>query len=444
MTYKNISTVNIALQNASLTSVGFGTPLFVSSHNYFPERVRAYSSLQDAAVDLPTTSKAYKALQSGFGTSPRPAVIKVGRRDSDTTLTVADGSTTGSLTVFVKDGTDIFSVAVSVSGANANAVAAEIVSAIEANTDIDGNITISATDEVISIAADGSALVYFSNISTNIADTYASTETAPQVLVAIEAEDNDFYFISADDHSETFVLAMATAIEATSKMYFFSAYEAGAVSAYVDGTSSDILGKIKTAKHFRTKGLFHQSADTDFPEMKYVGFNAGFTAGSVSWSNLVISLAASTSPVTGLNLSTTEKGSVDARNAAFIEDLGSSVLRNGRTASGESIDIIRGRDNLNYDMTTELVRLLISQTGSKIPYNDAGILQLSAVVRGVLNRYVDRAFINPNFVVNFPRLSKVSASDKSNRIYTQGTWQAELTNAIEIVDPIQGILSIDL
>jgi hypothetical protein len=444
MTYKNIATVNIALQNASLTSVGFGTPLFASSHNYFPERVRAYGSLQDAAVDLPTSSNAYKALQSGFGNSPRPSVIKVGRRDSDTTLTIVTGATTASVSVFVKDSEDLFSVAATGTGADADAVATSLVASIEANSDIATYTTITVTGNVILITADNDYQVFFSNISSEIIDTHASTESAADMVAAIETEDNDFYFISSDDHSETFVLALADVIEAKEKIFFFSSYEAGAVSAFVDGTSTDLLAKVKTAKYFRTKGLFHQSADTDFPEMKYIGFNAGFTAGSVSWANLVLSLAATTSPVTGFNLSTTEKGNVDARNAAFIENLGSSVLRNGRTASGESIDIIRGRDNLNFDMTSEIVRLLISQTGGKVPYNDTGIAQIESVVAGVLNRYVDRGFINPNFILNFPRVSKVSASDKSNRIYTQGRWSAELTNAIEIVDPIQGILSIDL
>lgn len=129
---------------------------------------------------------------------------------------------------------------------------------------------------------------------------------------------------------------------------------------------------------------------------------------------------------------------------AYVEDRGSNILRGGKVASGESIDTIRGRDNLEYDMTTEYTRLLITQTGSKIPYNDEGIAQLRSVCTNILDRYVTRGFIEPNYIVTFPFEDEVSASDKSNRVYTEGTWSAELTGAIEIVNAINGVLSIDL
>jgi len=444
MTYRNIANVNIALQNARLTAIGFGTPLFISSHAYFPERVRTYSSLLDASVDLPTTSKAYKALQGGFATVPRPAFIKVGRRDADLTLTLANGATTASVSVSVLSDGDIFTVVADVTGSTDLLTTTALQNAIEDNTDIAGLITITKNDRVLNITATGGAKLSIKNLSDTLTDSYTTSETPSDVLNEIAAEDDDFYFVTADDHTETFVLAMADAVEAMEKIYFVSTYEQASLTAYVDGSSTDILGKLRNKGLFRTKGMFHQEANVSFPELKYVCINAGFLAGTVSWSNLVLSLSASTSPNTGLNLSSTQKGNLEDRNSAYVENLGSSVLRNGRVASGESIDVIRGRDDLTYTMRQAYVRLLISQSGSKLNYNDPGIVALEATCVGVLDRFVNRGFINPNYIVNFPRVDDVSASDKSNRIYTMGTWQAELTGAIEIVDPIQGILSVDL
>lgn len=444
MTYKNIATVNIALQNASLTARGFGTPIFISTHSYFPERVRTYSSLVEAAIDLPINSNAYKALESGFGNTPRPSFIKVGRREGDLELTVATGATAASVTVSVYDDGDLYTVAAEGTGADEDAVATSLVSAIEGNTDIAALTNITVSNNVIDIEGVGGAVVTIKSLSDTLSDSYSSPETATAALAAIEAEDSDFYFVAADDHTETFVLAMADAIEAKEKMYFVSTYESTTMTPYVEGSSSDIAGKLRTEKYFRTKAYHHQEADTKFPEVGYIGYNAGFVAGSVSWSNLVVNNSASTSPLTGLKLSSTEKGYLEDRNTAYVESLGSSVLRNGKVASGESIDVIRGRDNLNYDMTTELTRLLISQQGSKIPYNDEGIFTIKSAVTNVLDRYVTRNFIEPNYTTNFPLESQVSPSDKSNRVYSQGTWSAELTGAIEIVDSIQGILSIDL
>ena len=54
MTYRNLTNIDIALTDVGVTAQGFGTPLFASSHRYFPERVRAYTSLQAASEDLPT------------------------------------------------------------------------------------------------------------------------------------------------------------------------------------------------------------------------------------------------------------------------------------------------------------------------------------------------------------------------------------------------------
>lgn len=444
MTYNNIATVNVALQNASLTSRGFGTPLFISTHNYFPERVRTYSSLQEAAEDIPTESNVYKALQSGFSASPRPSFIKVGRRAGDLQLEVLEGSTSASITVSVLDGNSLYTIAASGTGGEEDAVAASLVASIESNADIDSNTNITVVGNVISIEGVGDAKVSIKSLSANIVDSYTATETASQVLSAIEAEDDDFYFITADDHTETFVLAMADVVEAKEKMYFFTTYEAGSLTAYVDGTATDILGKVRNSKYNRTKGGFHQDADKDFPELYYVGYNSPFDAGSVTWNNLVVSLAASSNPLTGLNLSTTERGNLEDRNAFYVENRGSSILRNGQVASGEYIDVIRGRDNLSYDLVEAYTRLFVTQTGSKVPYNDQGIASLEAVALEVLTKYVNRLFINPNFRTNFPRLSEISQSDRSNRVYTQGSWQAELTGAIEGIRPLQGILSIEL
>jgi len=444
MTYRNIANVNIALQNARLTSIGFGTPLFISSHAYFPERVRAYSSLLDASADLPTNSKAYKALQGGFATVPRPAFIKVGRRDADLTLTLATGATSASVSLSVHSGGDIYTVVANVTGATDLLTTTALQNAITANTDVSSLLTMTKNTTALSITANGNATLSIKNLSNTLTDTYTTSETPSDVLNAIEAEDGDFYFVTADDHTETFVLAMADAVEALEKIYFVSTYEQGSLAAYVDGSSTDILGKLRNKGLFRTKGLFHQDANTSFPELRYVCINAGFLAGTVSWSNLVIGIAASKAPNTGLNLSSTQKGNLEDRNSAYIENLGSNVLRNGRVASGESIDVIRGRDDLTYTMRQAFVRLLITQSGTKLNYNDAGIVALEATCIGVLDRFVNRGFIEPNYLVTFPRVDEVSDSDRSNRVYTMGAWQAELTGAIEIVDPIQGILSVDL
>lgn len=446
MAYQDISTVTIALQTAGVTSQGFGIPLFASSHRYFPERVRAYNSLTEAAADLPADSAAYKAVAGYFSNTPRPTTVKVGRRTADLDLTVATGSTGASFTIFATDGTDTFSLNVSVSGElDEDAVASAIVASITADTDIDPLVTVSASANVVSIDVSGASNEFWvKDLSDELSETYNSTETAAELIADLIVEDDDFYFFSADDHTETFVLAAAATIESLTKMYFFSVSEQAALTAYNEGSATDILGKVSDAGYFRTKGFFHQAADTAFPETTYVGYNAPFQAGSVTWTNLQVALPVSQDPSTSLALTSTQKGYLEDRNAAYVDRIGGlNIIRNGKVASGEKIDAVRGRDNLQVDMDTEYTNFLLAQQGGKVPYNNIGIGQLEGICRNVLARYVVRGFINDNYTTNFPREDQISLTDKQNSIYRSGLFRAELSGAIEIVE-ITGVLSLDL
>lgn len=371
MAYQDIAVVNIALQGAGVTSQGFGIPLFASSHRYFPERVRAYNSLEAAASDLPTSSNAYKAVQAYFSNTPRPTTVKIGRREADLTLNIA-ASTAASLTVFASDGVNTFSVNVNVTGQlDATAVATAIAAAIEGDANVGPLVVASASTNTVSIdVASPSNSFWVKNLSANITETYTSSETATDLLAELIIADNDFYFFSADDHTETFVLAAAASIEAMTKMYFFSTAEQSALTVYNSGSATDLLGKVSDAGYFRTKGFFHHQADSIFPEATYVGYNAPFNAGSVTWTNLQIAIPASQDPFSGLALSATQKGYLEDRNAAYVDRLGGlNVIRNGKVASGERIDSVRGRDNLSVDMDTEYTNFLLSQQGGKVPLN---------------------------------------------------------------------------
>lgn len=446
MAYQDIATINIALQTAGITTEGFGTPLFITSSRYFPERVRTYGSLLEAAEDLPTTSAAYKALTGFFSNTPSVSAVKIGRREADLDLVVATPSTSASLTFYANDGTTTYPLTISITGSvDASAVATAIAAAIEGDSDIGPLVVASASSGTVSIDVAGAAYSFWvKNLSSNLSETYSSIETASEVMSAISEEDNDFYFVTAEDHTQAFVLALAADVEARTKLYFTSSQESASLGVYNAGASTDTLGKLRDLGLFRTKGMFSDTANTTYPECAYVGYNAPFLAGSVTWTNLNIALPAAKDPVTGFTLSTTQKSNLDNRNAAFVEIKGGlNILRGGKVAGGERVDIIRGRDNLDSDLDVAYTNLLVSQQGSKVPYNDEGITALEAVCSGVLTRYVTRNFINSNFKVSFPRIDKVPTSDKQARQYNLGKFSAELTGAIEFVS-INGTLALDL
>ena len=444
MAYQDIATVNISLQTAGVTQRGFGIPLFASAHRYFNERVRTYTSLTAAGDDLPTTSNAYKAVQGFLSNTTRTASVKIGRRTADMTITVASGTTAAAFTFSASNGTNTYSISVDVTGqADEDATATAIASAIEADSNIGPLVTATSTSNVVTVAAVGTNTFTIGKLPGSLTEAFTTTETATDLITAINDEDDDYYFFTADDHTETFVLAASASIEAQTKMYFFSSQEQAALTAFTSGSSTDVLARIKDTARNRTKGMFHHLADTTFPETNYVGFNAPYSAGSVLWTNLRITgVTPSQDPARSANLSETQRGNLEARDAAYVERRGGrNILRGGNVPSGEAIDTIRGRDDLQVSMDTDYENLLTSQTGSKIPYDDTGINQLEAVCRGTLSRFVARGFIAANFTTNFPK--NVSTNDKANRIYTLGEFSAELTGGITVVQ-VQGRLVLDL
>lgn len=452
MTYRNLTNIDITLATTNVTKMGFGVPLFASSHRYFPERVRAYTSLKAVADDIPTTSNAYKAAQGFFSVTPSPSVIKLGRREADLELSVATGATSASLMVYAATGGVTYSVSVDVTGqVDEDATAAAIAAAIEADGDVGSLLVASAIGNVVNIdVASSNVEFWIKNISDELTESYNTIETASELIAAMSDEDDDYYFFLAEDHSDTFVKDASVDIEARLKMYFTSTQQVDTLTVYSAGSATDLAGEIADSSRDRTKFFFHHEADTTFPECVHVAVNAPYDAGSVVWANIRLPIAISQNPSTGRALTTTEKGYLEARNVSYGErsvTAGASAsgtnLRNNLTPSGEWISNIRGRDNMQVDLEAEMLTLLLSQKGTKIPYTDAGIILIRAATRNVLDRYVLRNFILPEYTLDFPKAADVPITNKQQGLYDSASFSCQLAQGIIFID-LSGSLSLNL
>lgn len=444
MAITDIANVDISLQSIGVTRQGFGTPLFIDAHRYFEERVRAYSSLSGVAEDFPTTSASYRAAQQFFSNTPAPRTIKLGRREATAVVAVGVVAEGNVFSVTVNSGEDTVTASYTAeSGDTAADVVAALKTAIDASAPINAATVTTVVGSTLEISA--TATFSFSVVAgTNTSLTFTTTETAADVMTAITEEDNDFYFVTSSDKTETFVLALAADIEARVKLYFVAT---SATASYgtlaVPAASGDILGKLKDAAYNRTVGMYAHNASTDHPECYFVGYNAPFDAGSVVWTNLVAALPVALS-ATGNVLTQTQQNNVDARNASFVRNEGGvNAIRGGKVASGEWIDNIRGRDNLQVDAKADITNLLLSQQGGKLPYTNAGLNAVRSVLAGTLDRYVARGFINPNYQISIPDVTQISAAKKQARLLDDITFRAELTGAIILVD-VTGTLELEL
>jgi len=441
MAITDIANVVISLQTSGVSRQGFGTPLFAASHRSFEERVRAYNSLTAVAEDFDTSSAAYKAATAYFSNSPAPRQIKIGRREADVTLAFGTVETGKVYTVSVASGSDTVEATYTALALDTGAeVAAALKTAIDAVlTGVVTTTVAGLTLELSSTAGDAFTVTPVLNVT----QSFTTTETAAALLAAITEEDDDFYFFSADDHTASFVTAVAADIEARKKIYFFSTSAVESYGAIANPiAANDVLALVQASGYFRTAGMYAHN-DTDFPECAYVGYNAPFLAGSVVWTNLRVALPFALN-ADGKQLTATQQNQVSARNAAFVrKEGGLNILRGGKVAGDERIENIRGRDSLESDMKANLTNLLINQQGGKLPYTNAGLNSVRSVINSTLDIYVARTFINPNYVVTIPDARDIDVSKKQAQLLDDATFRAELSGAITLID-IFGTLALEL
>ena len=449
MAYNPLADVNITLATASFEVVGFGLPLFITSTRAFPERVRAYGSLDDVAEDFPTTSAAYAAATSAFSAGNGLSSLLIGRRDADAELSVDHVPVTSEVfevTVEVND-TDKISVVYTATGTpTQESVLTGIAGLITADADVIDHITAVVTgtgdSAKLTLSPKTSADILLISDVDNLVDSYVSSETAAEVYQEIKEENDSFYAVTAEDKSEAFVLALNTVVNADDKQYWVTTSEQASLTTLVN-PATDLLGKLYESNAARTVGIYHQNAETTFPELQILAYNLVYPSGSIVWGNNAIGVA-SVDTTTGRYLKTSQKTNLLARRAAFWDRQGGQVFFNSDvfTMSGERPENVRGRDNMVADMVTDLSSFMLQQNGTKIPYNDRGIAQIESKVDAVLARYVQRNFIEEGYVITVPLANTISAAQKQSQVFDQLTFVAQLTGAITMTE-IRGTLQLD-
>lgn len=452
MALQDIVNVSISLETSVVSQVGFGTPMFLSSHRRFSERVRGYPNIEAVAADFATTDAAYIAANSAFSQLPKPSLVKIGRREAKVILTpVAEtvGLTT-SVTVTVNDNDSIVATYVTGAAEDAQIIATDLAADINGDPNVSAHVTATVVGTgsaaVLEIDVDDAASWFTISAEDNLAISYASTETPADSLAAVELEDEDFYFVASEDHTEAHVLAMAAAVEARKKIYFTSVAEAGALAALAD-PATDILGKLAESNYFRTSGWFHDKADTLFPEMAFIAVASTADAGKKVWgNNRIRGITASKDPSTGKKLTYTQRNNLKARNANWIESVGGLDITNkGKVAGDEWIDVIRDLDFMEARVTENFQTKMINSP--KIPITDSGINEMRSVLHSTLDRMVSTPTQvnilqeNTPYVSTFPRASEVSFADKANRILN-ASFVAYLAGAIQVTS-ITGTLTYD-
>ncbi len=457
MAYTPIVNVSISINATPLTQAGFGTPLFVTSHRFAEDRVIEVAStaeLTGAPYNFPTDHPAVIAAGQAFAQTPRVPVVKIGRRDMKAVVTpiapTVDATTSYAIQLTVGEYSrqvqaDVIDDTTGGNSVTAQDVVEALILVITGDSELAGVTPTragSAESSTLEIAAtaSGDEAAYFTVTSTVGSDnidsiTYLADETPADTLDAIQQLDTDWYFVAFDDRVDANVIAMADALAGTGlpHIYFVGSEDVANLPQYQAG-NQDLFAKLRDGNYDNVVTFFHHLANENFVEMGYIGANAVYDAGSVTWANVQITnVGFSQDPTRNRPLTTVQKSALNDKNANYVElDAGVGFTRTGKTAGGEWIDVIRGVDWQSSDLGTSLRATLLNQKGGKIPYTDQGTAIIREVISSSLQRGVNRQFLS-DYEVFVPQVANIAPNDRLSRILTGVTFTGYLAGAIHEV-----------
>jgi hypothetical protein len=161
--------------------------------------------------------------------------------------------------------------------------------------------------------------------------------------------------------------------------------------------------------------------------------------GSITWAYKSVSL------VTVDNLTDGQKNAAHAKNANTYDLVASvNITEEGKVCdggNGEWIDVIRGVDWIQVNMTADIYSLLVNLP--KIPYSTAGIAQIEAAMIQVLSVAQTQGILSLDQtpIVSVPAIADVPAVDKATRTLNGATFSAVLAGAIQKIN-VNGVVTL--
>lgn len=433
MSIADIVSVQITRETTPISQAGFGTVMILGAHKVFNERIRFYQT-PDAILEDGFTANdpEYIAANSVFAQSPRPSVLAIGRRSAD--LVAIQVNEVVALTNYTVTLNGVAFTYQALLAQSDEDIANELVALINADASLGLTATAGSNGEfnIISDDVNDPYTVVLSPRLSLVKPILAS-DSLTNDLAAVEEENSEWYGLVITSRDEVEVIEAATWVESRVKIFGTSSSDATILDAMSD---SDIAAQLYDGNYKRTFLLYHNLADTAYPEAAWFGRQLPTPPGSSTWSYKTLE------GIAVVKLSATQRLNVFNKNANTYERrAGASITREGKMSGNEWIDVIRGIDWLEARMTERVFSRLINLP--KIPYTDAGVAIIEAEVRAQLDQSIAQGVIavDPAYVVTSPRVRDVSPNDKANRVLPDINFTATLAGAIHTIS-IRGKVSL--
>lgn len=253
----------------------------------------------------------------------------------------------------------------------------------------------------------------------------------PDDLAAISAIDDDWYGLTlalaaADDD----VVDVAAYVETQRKLFGVTVSDEEALDP---SSTEDLAARLKAGGYARTFAIYSES---EFAAAALMGRCFPLDPGSETWAFKTLA------GITPSKLTATQENTLRQKSCNWYSTVGGvSITREGVTASGEYIDIVRGVDWLQARMQEAIFGTLVRSP--KVPFTDPGIAVVETQVRAVLSMGVGAGLLaeDPAPVVQVPRAQDVPANDRAQRKLTGIRFNATLAGAIHALE-IQGTVTV--
>ncbi len=429
MSLDSLITVTISKLTTAPTRVGFGTPLVMGFHTIFPERARIYESVAAMITDgFATSAPEVATVTALFSQNPRPTQAIVGRRENPTDMSVKltpiavndtqyDVTINGTVFSFVSD---------------SSAIVAEIVTGLELAINA-GSEPVTAVDNATDLQLDADVA---GDLFTLVVDRTLITqddETPEAGIVAdylaIQQANDDFYAVLPTSHATLEIEALAVTIEAQKKIMLATSADDDIL------TGVGLMADLKTAGFVRTITMYHPKPH-QYGGAGWAGQLLPLDPGSATWKfKTIAGLDVTVLTPTEQNNVLTENGNI------YVAVAGISITCDGKSASGEFIDITRGIDWYAQRLQERIFAVLANAL--KVPFTNEGIAIIENEVHGQNAEAIDNGVFAsaPAPTVSVPDALNVPFSDKATRTLPDVKFTATLAGAIHNVQ-ISGTVSV--
>jgi len=430
-----VVTVNVTATSATPTLPGFGIPAILAYHTHWTDRIRTYTDLAGMTADgFTTTEPAYLMAQSIVQQSPRPTTFKVIRGTTSVvqtwTFTVTDNTDGHSVGQTVTSPTGVVTACYHTV---AGETTAQVATAVAALIDAIVGVGAAAVGSVVTVTADVSGTIWYSSLVSggNFADTSPTVNPATDLDATILI-DATWYGISGAWLGATNILLIAAWAETNKRLHGFTTMDSDNLVA-----DSGVIEACQDLSYKYSYGLFSLVPRT-YGATGWLGGQLTAVPGSNTWAYKQI---AGTSVDA---LTPTQETNLTANGGNFyITMAGVNVTFDGRTASGQYIDITVGIDSLSQKIQLRVATLLT--TMPKLPFTRAGI----SLVRGAIMAALQDS-IRDNFLSNdagfepsitIPDLATISPADKADRLLRTVNFSCTAQGAIHKVR-INGVVTL--